>query len=119
MKVRRALVDAGSGVPIIPTHIFLEMGGSADQIRPTQVRINAFNGVGVKSKGCVNVVLEIGPIKTNNKFHVVDGNSSYHILLGRKDISILATVTPFDAGEAHLVDTSFYEELVLLGAITK
>ncbi|KAL4275338.1 hypothetical protein AHAS_Ahas20G0097200 [Arachis hypogaea] len=109
IKVRRALVDAGSGVNIIPTHIFLEMGGSADQIRPTQ---------------------------TNNKFHVVDGSSSYHILLGRpwihlhrcdpsswhqciksswkgKEISISATVTPFDAGEAHLVDANFYEELAL------
>ncbi|RYQ79557.1 hypothetical protein Ahy_Scaffold5g107790 [Arachis hypogaea] len=32
-----------------------------------------------------------------------------------KDISILATVTPFDAGEAHLVDASFYEELALPG----
>ncbi|KAL4327943.1 uncharacterized protein [Arachis hypogaea] len=138
MKVRRALVDAGSGINIIPTHIFLEMGGSADQIRPTQVGLNAFNGVGVKSRGCVNAVLEVGPIKTNNKFHVVDGSSSYHILLGRpwihlhrcvpsswhqciksswrgKDISISATVTPFDAGEAHLVDASFYEELALPG----
>ncbi|XP_072074400.1 uncharacterized protein [Arachis hypogaea] len=82
MKVRRALVDAGLGVNIIPTHIFLEMGGFADQIRPTQVGLNAFNGVGVKSRGCVNVVLEVDPIKTNNKFHVVDGSSSYHILLG-------------------------------------
>ncbi|RYQ85669.1 hypothetical protein Ahy_B10g105248 [Arachis hypogaea] len=138
MKVRRALVDAGSGVNIILTHIFLEMGGSADQIRPTQVGLNTFNGVGVKSRGCVNAVLEVGPIKTNNKFHVVDGSSSYHILLGRlwihlhrcvpsswhqciksswrgKDISISATVTPFDAGEAHLVDASFYEELALPG----
>ncbi|XP_072084691.1 uncharacterized protein [Arachis hypogaea] len=138
MKVRRALVDAGSGVNIIPTHIFLEMGGSADQIRPTQVGLNAFNGVGVKSRGCVNAVLEVGPIKTNNKFHMVDGSSSYHILLERpwihlhrcvpsswhqyiksswrgKDISISATVTPFDSGEAHLVDASFYEELALPG----
>ncbi|KAL4305618.1 hypothetical protein AHAS_Ahas16G0096300 [Arachis hypogaea] len=138
MKVRRTLVDTGSGVNIIPTHIFLEMRGSAYQIRPTQVGLNAFNGVGVKSRGCVNVVLEVGPIKTNNKFHVVDGSSSYHILLGRpwihlhqcvpsswhqciksswigKDISISATVTPFDKGEAHLVDASFYEELALPG----
>ncbi|XP_025703913.1 uncharacterized protein [Arachis hypogaea] len=138
MKVRRALVDAGSGVNIIPTHIFLEMRGSADQIRPTQVELNAFNGVGVKSRGCVNAVLEVGPIKTNNKFHVVDGSSSYHILLGRpwihlhrcvpsswhqciksswrkKDISISATITPFDAGEAHLMDASFYEQLPLPG----
>ncbi|XP_072080990.1 uncharacterized protein [Arachis hypogaea] len=140
MNVRRALVDAGSGVNIIPTHIFLEMGGSADQIRPTQVGLNTFNGVGVKSRGCVNAVLEVGPIKTNNKFHVVDGSSSYHILLGRswihlhrcvpsswhqcikpswrgKDISISATVTLFDAGEAHLVDASFYEELALPGEL--
>ncbi|RYR28572.1 hypothetical protein Ahy_B01g052716 [Arachis hypogaea] len=100
------------------------MGGSTDQIRPTQVG------------GWVNAVLEVGPIKTNNKFHVVDGSSSYHILLEHpwihlhrcvpsswhqciksswrgKDISISATVTPFDAGEAHLVDASFYEELAL------
>ncbi|KAL4391166.1 hypothetical protein AHAS_Ahas03G0217900 [Arachis hypogaea] len=138
MKVRRALVDAGSEVNIIPTHIFQEMGGSVDQIRLTQVELNTFNGVGVKSRGCVNAVLEVGPIKTDNKFHVVDGSSSYHILLGRpwihlhrcvhsswhqyiksswrgKDITISTTVTPFDAGEAHLVDASFSEELALPG----
>ncbi|KAL4396667.1 hypothetical protein AHAS_Ahas01G0114800 [Arachis hypogaea] len=125
MKVRRALVDARSEINIIPTHIFLEMGGSANQIRPIQVGLNAFNRA-------------VGPIKTNNKFHMVDGSSSFHILLGRpwihlhrcvpsswhqciksswrgKDISISATVTPFDVGEAHLVDVSFYEELALLG----
>ncbi|RYR38159.1 hypothetical protein Ahy_A09g043128 [Arachis hypogaea] len=83
MNVRRALVDVGSGLNIIPSYIFLEMRGSTDQIRPTQVRFNAFNGMGIRSRGCINVVLEIGTIKTNNKFHVVDGNPSYHILLGR------------------------------------
>ncbi|KAL4271068.1 hypothetical protein AHAS_AhasUnG0025600 [Arachis hypogaea] len=109
MKVRRALVDAGSGVNIIPTHIFLELGGYADQIRPTQVGLNAFNGVGVKSRGYVNAVSEVGPIKTNNKFYVVDG------------IEALATTSYWDVhgfiyiGEAHLVDASFYEELALPG----
>ncbi|RYR33159.1 hypothetical protein Ahy_A10g047722 [Arachis hypogaea] len=31
MKVRRALVDAGLGINIISTHMFLEMGGSSDK----------------------------------------------------------------------------------------
>ncbi|KAL4271026.1 hypothetical protein AHAS_AhasUnG0032900 [Arachis hypogaea] len=113
MKVRRALVDAGLGINIISTHMFLEMGGSSDK---------AYS--------------KVGSIKTNNKFYVVDRNSSCHILLGHpwihlyrciplswhqciksswkeNDISIPATVTTFDTGEAHLVDASFYKELVL------
>ncbi|RYR38278.1 hypothetical protein Ahy_A09g043263 isoform A [Arachis hypogaea] len=97
---------------------------------------DSFNGEFYHNKplGCVNTVLEVGPRKTNNKFHVVDENSRYHILLERlwihlyrcvpsswhqcikgKDICFSATVTPFDAGEAHLVDMSFYEKLALLG----
>ena len=89
-------------------------------------------------RGCIIVMLEVGLIKMLTQFQVINGESSYHILLGhpgvhlhqcvpstlhqcvkssfkRKDIEILATKAPFDASEAHLVDTAMFEEVVLPG----
>ena len=73
-------------------------------------------------------------IKTPNKFQVVNGVPSYHILLGRqwlhlhqcvpstwhqcvksrfrgRDIEIPATKALFDASEAHSIDASMFDEL--------
>ncbi len=85
-------------------------------------------------KGYVNVNLEVGPIKSPTRFHVIDAETSYHILLGRpwlhthscvpstlhlclksrwknKDIEIPASRTPGDPNEAHIAEAVFFDEL--------
>ena len=137
-KVRRALVDGGSGVNIIPTVVFHAMGLPFDQLRPTSIKLNTFHGEAVAPRGFIVVMLEVRPIKMPNKFQVVDGEPSYHILLGcpwlhlhqcvpstwhqcikssfkGKDIEIPITKAPFDTSEAHLIDAGMFDELAPQG----
>ena len=78
-KVRRALVDNDSGVNIIPTYVFQAMRLLLDQLRPSPIRLNTFHGQPVALRGCIVMMLEVGPIKMPSKFQVVDGVPSYHI----------------------------------------
>ncbi|KAJ1409568.1 S-locus glycoprotein domain [Sesbania bispinosa] len=93
----------------------------------------------VETKGCVSAVLEVGPIRTINIFQVVDGDPSYHLLLGRpwihlhqcipstlhqcikssfkgKEIKIPGVLDPFEASEAHLIDASLFDEVASPGS---
>ena len=81
-RVRRALVDGGSGVNIIPTAMFHAMGLPFDQLRPTTIKLNTFHREAMAPRRFIVVMLEVRPIKTPNKFQVVDEEPSYHILLG-------------------------------------
>ncbi|KAJ1427656.1 Retrotransposon gag domain [Sesbania bispinosa] len=112
VKVRRALVDNGSGVNIMPTRLFRILN------IPRQ---------------------KVGPIKTVNVFQVVDGDPSYHLFLGRpwihlyqcipstlhqciksnfrgKEIEIPRVTALFEASEAHLIDASLFDELAPSGS---
>ena len=124
-NVSRALVDGGSGINIIPTLMFQAIGLPMDQLRPTTTRLSTFHGEAVNPKGCIIVMLEVGPIQAPTRLQLIDGAPSYHILLGRpwiylhqcvkssfrgKDIEIPATKAPFDALEAHLVDAAMFNE---------
>ena len=114
--------------------MFHAMGLRFDQLRHTTIKLNTFHGETVASRGFIVVMLEVGPIKTPNKFQVVDGEPSYHILLGHpwlhlhqcvsltwhqyvksnfmsKDIEIPTTKAPFGASEVHLIDARMFDEL--------
>ncbi|KAJ1408149.1 Retrotransposon gag domain [Sesbania bispinosa] len=139
IRVRRALVDNGSGVNILPSYLFKMLNIPKHRLRVSDVTLNTFHGEPVESRGCVNAVLEVGPIKTVNTFQVVDGDPSYHLLLGRpwihlhqcipstlhqciksnfrgKKIEIPGVTTPFEATEAHLIDASLFNELAPPGS---
>ncbi|KAJ1379610.1 Aspartic peptidase domain superfamily [Sesbania bispinosa] len=133
IKVRRALVDNGSGVNILPSCLFRMPNIPRHCLRVSDVKMNTFHGEPVESSGCVNELLEVGPIKTVNRFQVVDGDPSYHLLLGRpwihlhqcilstlhqciksnfrgKEIEILGVTALFEATKAHLIDASLFNE---------
>ncbi|KAJ1407887.1 Aspartic peptidase domain superfamily [Sesbania bispinosa] len=133
-RVRRALVDNGSGVNILPSYLFKMLNMPKYRLWVSDVTLNTFHGEPVESRGCVNAVLEVGPIKTVNTFQVVDGDPGYHLLLGRpwihlhqcipstlhqciksnfrgREIEIPSVTAPFEAREAHLIDASLFNEL--------
>ncbi|KAJ1410175.1 Nucleic acid-binding, OB-fold [Sesbania bispinosa] len=83
IKIRRALVDNGSGVNIIPTYLFHKLNMPSGRICKSDITLSTFHGEAVESLGRVHAVLEVGPIRTVNVFHVVEGDSSYQLLLGR------------------------------------
>ncbi|KAJ1410973.1 Retrotransposon gag domain [Sesbania bispinosa] len=134
IKVRRALVDNGSGVNILPTYIFHKLRMPKNKVRRLEITLSTFHGEAVESLGRVHVVLEVGPLKTVNVFQVVDGDASYHLLLGRpwihlhqcvpstlhqcvksnfkgKEIEIIGVRAPFEATEVHLIDASLFDEM--------
>ncbi|KAJ1400903.1 Aspartic peptidase domain superfamily [Sesbania bispinosa] len=133
IRVRHALVDNGSGVNIMATQLFRLLNIPKQRVHTSNITLNTFQGEPVESKGCVNAVLEVGPIKTVNMFQVVDGDPNYHLLLGRpwihlhqcvpstlhrrvksnfrgKEIEIPGVAAPFEASEAHLIDVSLFDE---------
>ncbi|KAJ1437623.1 Ubiquitin-conjugating enzyme, E2 [Sesbania bispinosa] len=93
----------------------------------------------VETLGRVHAMLEVGPIKTTNIFQIAEGDSSYHLLLGRpwihlhqcvpstlqqciksnfkgKDIEIPGVRAPFEAIKAHLIDASLFDEVAPPGS---
>ncbi|KAJ1377669.1 hypothetical protein SESBI_48633 [Sesbania bispinosa] len=70
MKIRCALVDNGLGVNILSTHTFLVVGIPMTRLFPSDIVLNTFQIEFVATRGFVNVVLEVGPIKTMNTFNV-------------------------------------------------
>ena len=140
-RVRRALVDNGSGVNVIPLPVLEALELSKDRIRKSDLLLSTFQGNPVKVVGTIRVNLQVGPIRTMNDFQVVEGSPSYHILLGRhwihahgcvpstlhqcvkssykgKDVEISATKAPFDQDEAHLVEAALYDEMSAAGTST-
>ena len=47
------------------------------------VEITGFGGVVESTEGYVQLALRVGPIVAMTKFHVINSEVSYHVLLGR------------------------------------
>ena len=47
------------------------------------VEITGFGGVAKSTEGYVQLALRVGPIVAMTKFHVINSEVSYHVLLGR------------------------------------
>uniref|UniRef100_A0A2N9H7Y4 RNA-directed DNA polymerase n=1 Tax=Fagus sylvatica TaxID=28930 RepID=A0A2N9H7Y4_FAGSY len=138
VQVRRALVDTGSCINLIPLSTIQAAEISQKKIQGAPMEIKGFGGVGEYTKGHIQLVLKVGPIVALTRFHVVDSVVPYHILLGRpwlhkhqlipstyhqcvkgrlngKPIRIAANSTPFDQSESHFVEAALYDEITPAG----
>jgi hypothetical protein len=138
VQVRRALVDTGSCINLIPLSTIQAAEISQKKIQGAPMEIKGFGGVGEYTKGHIQLVLKVGPIVALTRFHVVDSVVPYHILLGRpwlhkhqlipstyhqcvkgrlngKPIRIAANSTPFDQSESHFVEAALYDEVAPAG----
>uniref|UniRef100_A0A2N9GLZ0 Retrotransposon gag domain-containing protein n=1 Tax=Fagus sylvatica TaxID=28930 RepID=A0A2N9GLZ0_FAGSY len=134
VQVRRALVDTGSCINLIPLSTIQAAEISQKKIQGAPMEIKGFGGVGEYTKGHIQLVLKVGPIVALTRFHVVDSMVPYHILLGRpwlhkhqlipftyhqrvkgrlngKPIRIAANPKPFDQSESHFVEAALYDEV--------
>ncbi|KAJ1379934.1 Retrotransposon gag domain [Sesbania bispinosa] len=139
LKVRRALVDNGSRVNILPSYLFRMLNIPRHRLRTSYITLSMFHGEPMEAQGCVNVVLEVGPIRTVNTFQIVEGDPSYHLLLGRpwihlhqcipstlhqcvksnfrgREIEIQGVRVSFEATESHLIDAALFDELAPPGS---
>ena len=132
LTFRRALVDNGSLVNIMSSHVFKAAGIPERKLVSSNVPLVTFASSSYKTKGYVNLDLQARPIRTPTKFYVIDAEVSYHLLLGRpwihknyavpstlhqcvkairgKEIFIPATKAPFSQ-EVHWVESTFFDDI--------
>uniref|UniRef100_A0A2N9F1Z7 Uncharacterized protein n=1 Tax=Fagus sylvatica TaxID=28930 RepID=A0A2N9F1Z7_FAGSY len=138
VQVRRALVDTGSCINLVPLSTLQAAGISQKKIQGAPMEVRGFGGAAEYTKGHIQLVLKVGPIIALTRFHVIDSVVPYHVLLGRpwlhkhqlisstyhqcvkgrlngKPIRIAANPTPFDQSESHLVEAALYDEITPAG----
>ncbi|XP_070022482.1 uncharacterized protein [Nicotiana sylvestris] len=81
--VKRVMVDGGSSVDVFPISTLQSMKINMDRIRPSNVRIRAFDGSARDTMGKINLTMTIGPMNFEIVFQVVDMVTSNNFLLGR------------------------------------
>ena len=133
-QIRRALVDTRASLNLI-TLSTLEAVGLVDRrILGAPMEIIGFGGLVESTEGYVQLALRVGPIVALTRFHVINAEESYHVLLGRpwlhkhslipstyhqcikgrlngRPVGIPANRNPFSQGEVNFVETTFYNEV--------
>ncbi|CAL8992919.1 unnamed protein product [Prunus brigantina] len=131
--IRRALVDTGSSVNILPLSVLTAAGIPLSKIVQSQTSISGFWNQSEVTVGYMQVNLKVGPIRSLTKFYVVDVDVAYHALLGRpwlnkhklvvstyhqcvkgriglRPLRIPRNQAPFNKDEAHYSEAEFCTE---------
>jgi hypothetical protein len=81
VQVRRALVDTGSCLNLIPLSTLQAANVSQQKIQGSPMEVTGFGGVTEYTMGHVQLVLRVGPIVALTRFYVVNAEAPYHVLL--------------------------------------
>ena len=134
VQIRRALVDIEASLNLIALSTLEAMGLAGKRILRAPIEITRFRGSAKSIEGYVQLALKVGPIVALTRFHVINSEVSYHVLLGhkwlhkhrlisstyhqcvkgrlnRRPVRIPANHNPFNQGEVNFVETMFYDEL--------
>jgi hypothetical protein len=138
VQVRRALVDTGSCLNLIPLSTLQAANVPQRKIQGSPMEVTGFGGVIEYTMGHVQLLLKVGPIVALTRFHVVNAETPYHVLLGRpwlhkhklvsstyhqcvkgrlngKPIRIAINSCSFDQTEAHFFEAALYNDLASTG----
>ena len=83
IPIKRALVDTGVSVNLIPLSTLHAAGISERKIQECLMEVTGFGGRGKYTTGHIQLWLKVGPITSLARFHVVRMEVSYHVLLER------------------------------------
>ena len=83
IPIKRALVDTGASVNLIPLSTLQAPGISKRKIQGCPMEVTGFGRGGEYTAGHIQLWLKVGPIASLARFHVVKTEVSYHVLLGR------------------------------------
>ena len=83
VQIRRALVDTGASLNLIALSTLEAMGLAGRRILGAPMEITRFGGSAESIKEYVQLALRVGPIVALTRFHVINSEVSYHVLLGR------------------------------------
>ena len=81
--IKRALVDTGASVNLIPLNTLQAAKISERKIQRCPMEVTGFSGRGKYTTGHIQLWLKVGLIASLARFHVVKTEVSYHVLLGR------------------------------------
>ena len=83
VQIRRALVDTGASLNLVPTSTLKVIGIPFSRIVGAPIEVFGFAGIHECTIGSIQLVLKVGPIVALTRFHVIDSPVSYHALLER------------------------------------
>ena len=83
IPIKRALVDTGASINLIPSNTLQAAGISERKIQGCPMEVTEFGERGEYTAGHIQLWLKVGPIAYLAWFHVVKTEVSYHVLLGR------------------------------------
>ena len=83
VQVKRALVDMGSCINLVPLSTLRAVEISQKKIQEAPMEVRGFGGAAEYTKGHIQLVLKVGSIITLTRFYVIDSVVPYHVLLGR------------------------------------
>ena len=83
VQVRRALVDIGSCLNLIPLSTLKTANITQHKIQGAPIKVTGFGGAAEYTMGHIQLVLRVGSIVALTRFHVVNSEVPYHALLGR------------------------------------
>ena len=82
VQIRRVLVDTRTSLNLIALSTLEDVGLVDRRILGTPVEIIGFGGSVESTEGYVQLALRVGPIVALTRFHVINAEVSYHVLLG-------------------------------------
>ena len=83
IPIKRALVDTGVSVNLIPLSTLKTAGISERKIQECPMEVTGFGERGEYTAGHIQLWLKVGLVASLARFHVVRMEVSYHVLLGR------------------------------------
>ncbi|XP_059638839.1 uncharacterized protein LOC132281121 [Cornus florida] len=83
VELKRAFMDNGSSLNIMPLEVFCHSGLPDEKLIRKPTEIAGFGSNIRRIEGHVTTELAIGKFKGSVKFHVIDSDTSYYLLMGR------------------------------------
>ena len=134
VQIRRALVDTGASLNLIALSTLEAVGLTGKRILGALMEITGFRKSVESTEGYVQLALRVGPIVALTRFHVINSEVSYHVLLGRpwlhkhrlipstyhqcvkrrlngRPVRIPTNPNHFNLGEVNFMETMFYDKL--------
>ena len=83
VQIKRALVDTGASLNLKALSTMEAVELASRKILGAPIEITEFEELTESTEGYVQLTLRVGPIVALTRFHVINSELSYHMLLGR------------------------------------
>ena len=92
-RIKKALVDTSASTNILSLPTFDALGIPRERIIPEPMQVVGIGVLQQNTLGHVSLDLKVGPIRAPTLMHVIEGNTSYHIILGHPWLKVYKAMT--------------------------